>query len=134
MRNSPKIERKESEAVANAMGQNYKSAHYKRILPKCEGQTEHQNNINTAFVTSHGITKSYLHRFKIIESPDCPCGGGSQTIDNLLFDYAILQEVEERLIGKTARQDNWPVNKSQLGNKYIKHFIQFTNTIDFTKL
>ena len=29
----------------------------------------------TAFVTSHGKTKSYLHRFKIIESPDCPCGG-----------------------------------------------------------
>ena len=28
----------------------------------------------TAFVTSHGKTKSYLHRFKIIESPDCPCG------------------------------------------------------------
>ena len=29
----------------------------------------------TAFVTSHGKTKSYLHRFKILESPDCPCGG-----------------------------------------------------------
>jgi len=38
----------------------------------------------TAFVTSHGKTKSYLHRFKIIESPDCPCGGGSQTIDHLI--------------------------------------------------
>jgi hypothetical protein len=88
----------------------------------------------TAFVTSHGLTKSYLHRFQILESPDCPCGGESQTIDHLLFDCAILQEVRERLIGKIARQDNWPVNKSQLGNKYIKHFIQFTNTIAFTKL
>jgi len=29
----------------------------------------------TALVTSHGKTKSYLHRIKIIESPDCPCGG-----------------------------------------------------------
>jgi hypothetical protein len=52
-----------------------------------------------AFVTSHSLTKSYLHRFQIIESPDCPCGGGSQTIDHLLFDCAILQEVRERLIG-----------------------------------
>jgi hypothetical protein len=34
----------------------------------------------TAFVTSHGKTKSYLHRFKIRESPDCPCGRGSQTL------------------------------------------------------
>ena len=39
-----------------------------------------------SFVTSHGKTKSYLHRFKIMESPDCPCGGGSQTVDHLLFD------------------------------------------------
>jgi hypothetical protein len=61
-------------------------------------------------------------------------GKDVQTIDHLLFDCAILQEVRERLIGKVARQDNWPVNKSQLGNKYIRHFIQFTNTVDFTKL
>ena len=46
----------------------------------------------------------------------------------------ILQDERERLIGKITRHDNWPVNKSQLGNKYIKHFIQFTNSIDFTKL
>ena len=29
----------------------------------------------TAFVTSRGKTKSYLHCFKILESPDCPCRG-----------------------------------------------------------
>jgi len=91
----------------------------------------------TAFLTSHGKTKSYLHRFKIIESPDCPCGGGgggSQTVDHLLFDCTILQDEREGLIGKISRLDNWPVTKRQLGNKYIKHFIQFTNSIDFTKL
>jgi len=88
----------------------------------------------TALVTSHGKTKSYLHRFKIIESPDCPCGGGSQTVDHLVFDCTILQGEREQLIGKIARHDNWPVNKSQLGNKYIKHSIEFTNSIDFTKL
>ena len=88
----------------------------------------------TAFVTCHGKTKSYLHRFNIIESPDYPCGGGNQTVDHLLIDCTILQEERERLIGKISRHDNWQVNKSQLGNKYIKHFIQFTNSIDFTKL
>ena len=88
----------------------------------------------TALVTSHGKTKSYLHRFKIIESPDCPCRGGSQTVDHLLFDCTILQDERERIIGKISRHDNCPVNKSQMGNKCIKHFIQFTNSIDFTKL
>ena len=88
----------------------------------------------TAFVTSHGKTKSYLHRFKILESPDCPCGGGSQTIDHLLFDCTILQDERELLIGKISRHDNWLVTKTQLGSKYIKHFIQFANSIDFTKL
>ena len=39
----------------------------------------------TAIVTAHGKTKPYPHRFKIIESPGCPCGepepnGGSPTI------------------------------------------------------
>ena len=88
----------------------------------------------TAFVISHGKTKSHLHRFKIIESPDCLCGGGDQTVDHLLFECTILQEVRERLIGKISRLDNWPVTKRQLGNKYINHFIQFTNSIDFMKL
>ena len=88
----------------------------------------------TAFVTSHGKTKAYLHRFKIIESPDCPCGGGRQTTNHLLYDCTILQDERERLIGKIAREDSWPVGKRQLGNKYIKQFQQFTNKIDFTKL
>jgi hypothetical protein len=70
----------------------------------------------------------------IIESPDCPCGGGSQTVDHLIFDCTILQDERERLIGKISRHDNWPVTKSQMGNKYIKYFRQFTNSINFKKL
>ena len=27
----------------------------------------------TTLVTGHGNIKSYLHRFRIIEAPDCPC-------------------------------------------------------------
>jgi hypothetical protein len=88
----------------------------------------------TAFVTAHGKTKAYLHRFKIIESPECPCGGASQTIDHLLFDCTVIQNERELLIGKISKQDNWPISKNQLVNKHIKHFLQFTNTIDFTKL
>jgi hypothetical protein len=49
----------------------------------------------TALVTSHGKTKLYLYRFKIIESPDCPCGGGSQKVDHLTFECTILQNERE---------------------------------------
>ena len=47
MRISSTIERDESAEVANAMGQNYKSAYNKRVLSKYKGQNEHQVNINT---------------------------------------------------------------------------------------
>jgi hypothetical protein len=85
-------------------------------------------------VTAHGKTKAYLHRFGIIESPECHSGGASQTVEHLLFDCTALQNERERLIGKIAKQDNWPVNKYQLVNEHIKHFLQFTNTTDFIKL
>ena len=42
-----------------------------------------------------------------------------------------MQDERELLIGKISRHDNWPVTKTQLGSKYIKHFIQFANSIDF---
>jgi hypothetical protein len=31
----------------------------------------------TELVTAHGKTKSYLHRFKLIDSPECPCNNGN---------------------------------------------------------
>jgi hypothetical protein len=123
--------------VANAMGQNNKIANNKEFFPNIKDRLNTKINLTpnlTAFVTSHGKTKSYLHRFKIIESPDCPCGGGSQTVDHFIYNCTILQDERERLIGKISGHENWPVNKCQLVNKYIKHFTQFTNAIDFTKL
>ena len=40
----------------------------------------------------------------------------------------------EKLISNVLKQDNWPVNKCDLVNKYIKHFNQFTNSIVFEKV
>ena len=86
-----------------------------------------------AIVTAHGKTKAYLHRFKIIVSPECPCGGGNQTVDHLIYDCIILQTEREKLINKVSKKDIWPVTKSDLVNKCIKYFLEFTNTIDFKK-
>jgi hypothetical protein len=33
----------------------------------------------TAIVSGHGKTKSYLHRFKLIDNPMCPCDEGAQS-------------------------------------------------------
>jgi hypothetical protein len=88
----------------------------------------------TAIVTAHRKPKAFLHRFKIIESPECPCDGGNQTVDHILYNCIKLQREREKLIHNLSNQDSWPVNKSVLVKKHIKHFIQFVNSVDFEKL
>jgi primosomal protein N' len=36
-----------------------------------------------AILTGRGKTKAYLHRFKIIKEPTCPCGTAEQTTDHV---------------------------------------------------
>ena len=84
--------------------------------------------------TAHGQTKAYLHRFKIIQSPVCSYKHEDQTTDHLLYDYEILDEESEKLIAYTSREEDWPVRKRELVNKYLKQFTNFDNSIDFEKL
>ena len=58
----------------------------------------------------------------------------SKTVDHLLYECIKLQKEREKLISNLPNQDTWPVNKSDLVNKHIKHFEQFVNSIDFEKL
>ena len=48
-------------------------------------------------VTGHGMTKAYLHRFKITHSPECVCANGDQTVDRLIFDCPKLEKEREKL-------------------------------------
>ena len=88
----------------------------------------------TAMVTGHGKTNSYLHRFKIIRAPTCPCGNNDQNIDHLLFDCQLLNK--ERNISKQSIQmtNEWPTNKRELIKKHIKEFITFANKIPFDEI
>jgi hypothetical protein len=52
----------------------------------------------TAMVNAHEKTKAYLHRFKIIQSPDCVCTNSDQTVDHLIFDCPKLDKEREKLI------------------------------------
>ena len=71
-----------------------------------------------SIVTAHGKTKAYLHRFKIIESPNCPCNGGEQTVEHLLYDCNKLRRERDKLIRNISNQDKRPVNKSAVMNKH----------------
>jgi hypothetical protein len=84
----------------------------------------------TTLVTDHGNLKSYLHMFKIIEAPNCPCGNGNQMTEHVLFDCGILQEDREGLIAAVAKTDNWPINKDKLIKKHNKTFAKFTKQMD----
>jgi len=53
---------------------------------------------------------------------------------NIIYDCSKLKRERDELIRNTSNQDKWPVNKSALVNKHIKHFTQFINSIDFEKL
>ena len=85
-------------------------------------------------VTAHGKTKAYLHRFKVIQSPECVRANGDQAADYLIFDCEKLDKEREKLIASTSREEDWPVQKCVLVNKYLTQFKQFINSIDFEKL
>jgi hypothetical protein len=49
-------------------------------------------------LTAHGKTKAYLHRFKIIQSPERTCTKGDQTVDHLIYDCGKLEKERDKLI------------------------------------
>src|SRR5215469_10094315 len=60
----------------------------KGFLPNIKDRLKTKLNLTpnfTAMITAHGKTRAYLHRFKIIESPECPCKSGNQAVDHLLY-------------------------------------------------
>jgi len=44
----------------------------------------------TTMVTGHGNIKAHLYRFKISETPTCPCGDTDQTTEHLLYECELL--------------------------------------------
>jgi len=88
----------------------------------------------TTMVTGHGKTKSYLHRFKIIETPTCPCGNGDQTTNHLLFECDLLNKERDILKLSVVKTNVWPTSKSDLIRKYYKEFTKFINEIPFDEI
>jgi hypothetical protein len=89
---------------------------------------------NCSSISSHGKTRAYLHRFKIIKEPTCPCGTAEQTTDHIIFDCAMLTKDREKLKISAQQKDRWPTNKQKLLRKHYRAFVKFINDIPFDKL
>jgi len=88
----------------------------------------------TSMVMGHGNIRSYLHQFKIIDTPTCPCGTKDQTIDHLLYECELLNKERDSLKSSVLKTDIWPISKNRLIRKHFKIFAKFTTKISFDKL
>jgi hypothetical protein len=70
-------------------------------------------------VTGHGKTGAYLHRFKILENANRPCGDGDQTVKNLLNRCSILNTQRERFKQNVLNTEIWPPKKQELISKHL---------------
>jgi hypothetical protein len=94
----------------------------KEYFPEVKERLKKKINLSpnfTVMVTAHGKTKAYLHRFKIIQSSECFCVNGDQTVDHLIFNCPKLDKESENITAHTSREEDWPVWKCYLVNKYL---------------
>lgn len=89
----------------------------------------------TVFVTGHGRLRSYYHRFKIMDNPQCPCNAAMQTVDHIIYECIILAKERNSLKAKISiKGGKWPVSKSDMLMKYKKPFLDFVNNVNFELL
>jgi hypothetical protein len=86
-------------------------------------------------ITGHGKTKSYLHRFKLMDDPACPCGEEQQTSENIIFERNGFVAQRSSLIKQImVSGGTWPPANDELITKYLNAFSKFVKSIDFQKL
>ena len=83
----------------------------------------------TAIVTGHGNIKSYLHKYRTIQSPICSCKQGEKSVHHILFECKHHEHDRDKLKAAALRSGSWPVSKDKLGIKYYKNFKEFTDNI-----
>jgi len=85
-------------------------------------------------LSGHGNIKSYLYKYKIIDSPTCSCKKGEQSVDHIIYECELLQQERGTLKAAALQTENWPISKDTLIKKYNKTFKKFTESINFDKL
>ena len=54
--------------------------------------------------TGHCHLSEYLHRFNVIETSDCECGAGKETVDQFLLNCGLYDEERDRMRKKVGAQ------------------------------
>jgi len=85
-------------------------------------------------VSGHCNIKSYLYKYKIIDSQTCSCKKGEQSIDHIIYECELLEQERGRLKDAVLQTENWPISKYTIITKYSKTFKKFTKSINFDKL
>jgi len=88
-----------------------------------------------AILTGHGKTKTYLHHFKIIKEPTCPCGTAKQTTEHLIYECEKLTKEREKMKTTALQKGSWPTKKKDLIREHYREFVKIykRNTVRQTK-
>jgi hypothetical protein len=85
--------------VAKPTGTIHKRTNNETIPPKHQGKTKKKNSAYTQLNGSSDSPredKSLLTKIQIIDSSECPCGTGNQTVEHLIYECPKLQKERER--------------------------------------
>jgi hypothetical protein len=103
--------------VAKGMGTNHKRGNNEIFFPKIADTMKLTINAPpnfTTIVTDHRNIKTYLHKYKIINNPMCPCKQGEHSVDHTIYDCKLHEHEREKLEAVMIRPDSWPVSKIKL--------------------
>jgi hypothetical protein len=104
----------------------------------CYGRkTKNENKPHTKVYNHRNRARkngAYLHLFKIVEKPTCPCGKEDQTTDHLIFECELLTKERDRLKSTVIQTNKWPTNKKNLIKRHYKDYTKFVNEIAFDEL
>ena len=84
----------------------------------------------TAQVTGQGKTKSYLHRFKLMDKATCPCNMEDQTLEHILNNCTRHKKQRDLLKQEILKTGSWPASNKELTSKHLKPFLKFTKNVD----
>ena len=86
-----------------------KSAITKSSFPKIADRLKTKINVTPYFTTmetGHGNIKSYLDKYKILDSPMCSCKSEEQAVDHILYDRKLLEQERDSVKGAVLRTEN----------------------------
>lgn len=98
-------------------------------------KTIEMNNITAQLLTGHGAFKAYLFKFKLTDSPFCPCDGSSdQTIVHVLDECSIFSALRtdyEIQLGHKIVSQNYAVllENKETRSKFLEYSIKLVRKL-----